>query len=222
MRSNFRATRWSPRRSKRVITSPTRRRCTPSGLTRTRVRSTLTARKSDMRTSHRDRLLESGFAAERPYHRGTEPTREQACSKLAHLGRLDRLQPRNELLGLDDLPLEQHLLSGVFAERRRALELEQQTALRIFACLDDLRILHRLLGELAQLDDRCFECRRSLPRFARQADAEHSGVRHLAHERVHVVDESAVLAKLEKEATRHTLAEDDVEDLGNVPVGVVV
>src|SRR4029077_1209747 len=168
MRSNFRATRCSPRCSKRVITSPTRRRCTPSGLTSTRVRSTLTARKSDMRTSDRDRLLESGFAAERPDHRCTEPGLEQACGKLAHLGGLDRLQSRNELLGLDDLPLEQHLLSGILAERRRALQLKQQAALCIFACLYDLRIVHRLLGELAQLDHRCFECRPSLARFARQ------------------------------------------------------
>src|SRR5580693_6774924 len=154
MRSNFRATRWSPRRSKRVITSPTRRRCTPSGLTRTRVRSTLTARKSDMRASDPDRLREPGFAAKRPDHRGTKPVAEQAGGELADLDGLYRLQPRHELFGLDDLPLEQHLLPGVFAERRGALQLEQQTALCVLPCLGDLCVTHRPLSKLAQLDDR--------------------------------------------------------------------
>src|ERR1022692_77668 len=126
MRSSLSATRWSPRRSKRPITSPMRRRCTPSGLTRTRVRSTLTARKSDRPTSDRDRLLEARLTAERSDHRGSQPGTEQSSRELADLHGIDRFEARHQLIGLHDLPLEQELLTGVLAEGRRAFELEQE------------------------------------------------------------------------------------------------
>src|ERR1035437_739662 len=98
-----------------------RRRCTPSGLTRTRVRSTVTARKSDMRASDRDRLLESCLAAERPHHRRSEPARKHPRRELADLARFDRVEARHELLGLDDRALEQELLTRVLAQGRCAL-----------------------------------------------------------------------------------------------------
>src|ERR1700686_406976 len=99
--------RCRPRSSKRVITSPIRRRCTPSGLTRTSVRSMLTARKSDTRASDRDRLLEPCLAAEGPDHGGTEAGGEQPRGEFADLGGVDCLQPCRQLVGFDDLSLEQ-------------------------------------------------------------------------------------------------------------------
>src|SRR5450631_979543 len=148
MRSSLSATRCRPRRSNRVITSPTRRRCTPSGLTRTRVRSRLTARKSDMRASDRDRLLEAGLAPEWSDHRGAQASAEQPCGELADLRCLDRFQPGNKLVGLNDLPLKQELLAGVLTERGGALQLEQQTSLCVFARLGELGVADRRLGEV--------------------------------------------------------------------------
>src|ERR1700722_19762729 len=108
MRISFIATRCRPRRSKRPITSPMRCRWTPSGLTRTRVRSVLTARKSDTRTS-RDRLLELGLAAERSDNGCAKTRGEQPAGECAHLRRVHRLEARDELLGLEDVSLEEQL-----------------------------------------------------------------------------------------------------------------
>src|SRR5450631_790163 len=145
MRSSLSATRCRPRRSNRVITSPTRRRCTPSGLTSTRVRSRLTARKSDTRASDCDCLCESRLAAEGSYHRRAQSGGEQTTGQRLHFTGLYRVDSSHQFLGLGDRSLEQELLPRVLAERRGALQPKQEATLGVFLCLGELGVADRLL-----------------------------------------------------------------------------